>query len=142
MLHDKFAKLAISPLLETLQNIDSIEAKPQKGIPSYAHKITKEEGLIDFEKSAWQISCHIRAFTPWPSAFFKLDNDTIKVGQFEILESVNNQAGEVVNITKEGFDIATEDNAVRFKQLQFPNKKMLNIADILNGNDFKQVHRI
>ncbi|AXA33792.1 methionyl-tRNA formyltransferase [Francisella adeliensis] len=138
MLHDKFAKLAISPLLETLQNIDSIEAKPQKGIPSYAHKITKEEGLIDFEKSAWQISCHIRAFTPWPSAFFKLDNDTIKVGQFEILESVNNQAGEVVNITKEGFDIATEDNAVRFKQLQFPNKKMLNIADILNGNDLSK----
>lgn len=142
MLHDKFAKLAINPLLETLENICSIKAIPQQGIPNYAHKISKEEGLIDFTKSAWQISCHIRAFTPWPSAFFKLGEQTIKVGQFEILESdsdnLGNLAGTIVDITKKGFNVATQDDIMSFKQLQFPNKKMLEIADILNGKDLSK----
>jgi len=137
-LHDKFATLAIQPLLETLENIESIEAKPQQGTATYAHKITKEEGLIDFTKSADEIDCHIRAFTPWPSAFFKLDDETIKVGQFEILDTSRSQAGEVIAITKAGFDVATTDKVIRFKQLQFPNKKMLNIADILNGKDLSR----
>lgn len=69
---------------------------------------------------------------------FKLDEDTIKVGQFEIIENANKQAGEVIAITKAGFDVATADKIIRFKKLQFPNKKMLNIADILNGKDLSK----
>ncbi|GMN88629.1 methionyl-tRNA formyltransferase [Francisella sciaenopsi] len=135
-LHDKFAKQSIKPLLETLENIDTIKPQPQQGEPSYAHKITKQEGLIDFTKSAEKISCHIRAFTPWPSAFFMLEDEQVKVGDFEILEkSANDKVTAIIDITKNGFDIATNDKIIRFKQLQFPNKKMLNIADILNGKD-------
>ncbi|MEY8674480.1 methionyl-tRNA formyltransferase [Francisella philomiragia] len=135
-LHDKFAKLSIKPLLETLENIDTIKPQPQQGEPTYAHKITKQEGLIDFTKSAKEISCHIRAFTPWPSAFFMLEGEQVKVGDFEILEkSANDEVTAIIDITKNGFDIATNDKIIRFKQLQFPNKKMLNIADILNGKD-------
>ncbi|MBK2093677.1 methionyl-tRNA formyltransferase [Francisella philomiragia] len=135
-LHDKFAKLSIKPLLETLENIDTIKSQPQQGEPTYAHKITKQEGLIDFTKSAKEISCHIRAFTPWPSAFFMLEGEQVKVGDFEILEkSADDEVTAIMDITKNGFDIATNDKIIRFKQLQFPNKKMLNIADILNGKD-------
>ena len=136
-LHDKFAKLSIKPLLETLEKIETIKPQPQQGEPSYAHKITKQEGLIDFKKLAWQISCHIRAFTPWPAAFFILDEELVKVGDFEILEQHvdNKQAGTIIDISKNGFDIATSDKILRFKQLKFPNKKMLNIVDILNGKD-------
>lgn len=135
-LHDKFAKLSIKPLLETLENIDTIKPQPQQGEPSYAHKITKQEGLIDFTKSVEKISCHIRAFTPWPSAFFMLEGEQVKVGDFEILEkSANDEVTAIIDIIKNGFDIATNDKIIRFKQLQFSNKKMLNIADILNGKD-------
>ncbi|MFV9972564.1 MAG: methionyl-tRNA formyltransferase [Francisella endosymbiont of Hyalomma asiaticum] len=136
-LHDKFAQLSIKPLLETLEKIETIKPQPQQGESSYAHKITKQEGLIDFNKSAWQISCHIRAFTPWPTAFFILDEKLVKVGDFEILDQHvdHKQAGTIIDISKNGFDIATSDKIIRFKQLKFPNKKMLNIVDILNGKD-------
>ncbi|ABO46688.1 methionyl-tRNA formyltransferase [Francisella tularensis] len=136
-LHDKFAKLSIKPLLETLEKIEIIKPEPQQGEPTYAHKITKQEGLIDFTKSAWQISCHIRAFTPWPGAYFILDDEAIKVGEFEILyqNTDNRKAGTIIDIYRSGFDIATSDKIIRFRQLQFPNKKMLNIVDILNGKD-------
>lgn len=138
-LHDKFAKLSIQPLMETLDNIETIEHKPQEGEPTYAHKITKQEGLVDFNKTSWQISCHIRAFTPWPSAFFILDNQTVKIGQFEILEqSCDKASGTILDISKLGFDVCTDDKVIRFKQLQFPNKKMLQIADILNGKDLSK----
>lgn len=135
-LHDKFAKLSIKPLLEVLNNIETMQAEPQQGEPTYAHKITKQEGLIDFNKTAWQVSCHIRAFTPWPSAFFVLDEQMVKVGEFEILDQTCDIAtGTVVAISKDGFDVASSDKVIRFKQLQFPNKKMLGLADILNGKD-------
>jgi methionyl-tRNA formyltransferase len=135
-LHNKFAKLSIQPLLETLNNIENITAKPQSGKPSYAHKITKQEGLINFNQSAWDISCHIRAFTPWPSAFFILDGLTIKVGAFEIInEKSQLESGTIISTTKAGMDIATNYNIIRIKQLQFPNKKMLNVSDILNGRN-------
>ena len=138
-LHDKFAKLSIQPLMEILDNIETIKHKPQEGEPTYAHKITKQEGLVDFNKTSWQISCHIRAFTPWPSAFFILDNQTVKIGQFEILEqSCDKASGTILDTSKLGFDVCTCDGAIRFKQLQFPNKKMLQIADILNGKDLSK----
>lgn len=138
-LHDKFAKLSINPLLEVLNDIENVKGQPQQGEPTYAHKITKQEGLIDFNKSVDQISCHIRAFTPWPSAFFELNGQTIKVGEFEILnQTCQKQAGTIVAISKDGFDVATSDKVVRFKQLQFPNKKMLNLSDILNGRNLDQ----
>ncbi len=134
-LHDKFAELSIKPLLEVLDNIENIKATKQTGEPTYAHKITKEEGLLDFTKTAREISCHIRAFTPWPSAFFVLDGQTVKVGQFELINEQKSDTTTIVDISKNGFDVACADGTVRFKQLQFPNKKMLNIADILNGRD-------
>ena len=136
-LHDKLAKLSIKPLLQTLEKIEIIKPQPQRGKPTYAYKITKQEGLIDFTKSAWQISCHIRAFTPWPVAYFILDGEAVKVGNFEILDQNvdNSRVGTIIDIDRDGFDIATSDKIIRFKQLQFPNKKMLNIIDILNGKD-------
>ncbi|ASG68247.1 methionyl-tRNA formyltransferase [Francisella halioticida] len=138
-LHDKFARLSIQPLIATLNNIETIKNKSQEGEPTYAHKITKQEGLVNFNKTSWQISCHIRAFTPWPSAFFILDNQTMKIGQFEILEqSCKKTPGTILDISKLGFDICTGDRVIRFKQLQFPNKKMLSTADILNGRDLSK----
>ena len=138
-LHDKFARLAIKPLVEVLDSIGNIEPVPQLGKPTYAHKITKQEGLIDFNKSAKQISCHIRAFTPWPSAFFKLGEEIVKVGKFEILDKkLDTNSGIIVDIIKDGIDITTIDSIIRFKELQFSGKKMLPVADILNGRDLSK----
>ena len=134
-LHDKFAELSIKPLLEVLDSIENIKATKQIGEPTYAHKITKEEGLLDFTKTTSEISCHIRAFTPWPSAFFVLDEQTIKVGEFELVNEQKADATTIIDVSKNGFDVACTNGVVRFKQLQFPNKKMLNISDILNGRD-------
>ena len=138
-LHDKFARLAIKPLVEVLDSIGNIEPVPQLGKPTYAHKITKQEGLIDFNKSAKQISCHIRAFTPWPSAFFKLGEEIVKVGKFEILDKkLDTNSSIIVDIIKDGIDITTIDSIIRFKELQFSGKKMLPVADILNGRDLSK----
>lgn len=69
-------------------------------------------------------------------SIFMLEGEQVKVGDFEILEkSANDEVTAIIDIIKNGFDIATNDKIIRFKQLQFPNKKMLNIADILNGKD-------
>ncbi|MDE5009031.1 methionyl-tRNA formyltransferase, partial [Francisella tularensis subsp. holarctica] len=66
-----------------------------------------------------------------------LDDESINVGEFEILyqNKDNRKAGTIIDIYRSCFDIATSDKIIRFRQLQFTNKKMLNIVDILNGKD-------
>ncbi|MDE4945201.1 methionyl-tRNA formyltransferase, partial [Francisella tularensis subsp. holarctica] len=60
-----------------------------------------------------------------------------KVVEFEILyqNTDNIKSGTIIDIYRSCFYIATIDKIIRFRQLQFTNKIMLNIVDILNGID-------
>ena len=72
-LHEKLAKLGADALIETLENLTTITPEPQdESKATYAHKISKEEAEIDWHTSAKELSQKIRAFDPWPVAFFKL----------------------------------------------------------------------
>ena len=72
-LHDKLAVMGAKLLVDTvdgLKNGTIVPLKqPEDGV-THCSIITKEMGQIDFNKTACEIDCLIRAFTPWPSAFF------------------------------------------------------------------------
>jgi len=132
------SKTAIINVLDDIQNIKRIKQDDFQA--TYAEKITKEDGRISWDLNAFEISCLVRAFIPWPNAFFEIDEQNVKVGAFEIISQENSQAesGEVIAVSKDGFDIQTSKDIFRIKELQFPNKKMLKIADILNGRDLSK----
>ena len=52
-------------------------ARPQEGEASYCGQIKKEEGIIDWDKSAVEIDARIRAYTPWPLSFTNVGQDTL-----------------------------------------------------------------
>lgn len=137
-LHDRLAALSIPAVCTVLKEIAELKLNPQvqpKGA-TYAHKLTKEEGLIAFNNPCQVIDCKVRAFTPWPSAYMMIDNEAVKFADIEIIHEMTNFAVcTIIAVDKKGLKIQAQDGIVNIGSLQFPGKKMLSLASILNGKD-------
>jgi methionyl-tRNA formyltransferase len=60
---------------------------------TYAKKIVKEDGRIDWTRSAVEIERQVRAFNPWPSAYTQLGGLMLKIWKAEVVENVWWQPG-------------------------------------------------
>src|SRR5690606_31851721 len=70
-LHDRLAALGAQAILEALDSLaaGAAQARPQPDDgATYATKLSKEEAMIDWSRSALQIDRQVRAFNPWPVA--------------------------------------------------------------------------
>jgi methionyl-tRNA formyltransferase len=78
---------------------------------------------------------NIRAFNPWPVAFFILNNSNIKVYSSEVVkaESSDTPSGQIIRANKQGILVATGNECLLLTKLQLPGKKPMLAADILNG---------
>jgi methionyl-tRNA formyltransferase len=82
VLHDLLAQSGADLMI---QNLDKVlggeltaEPQPEAGV-SYAHKLEKSEGLLNWELTAIELSARIRALNPWPGSWFIFDDTPIKV---------------------------------------------------------------
>lgn len=135
-LHDKLAYLGAQALVEALSDeAHLVPEKQEEECATYAAKLDKAEGLIDWTLSAQQVHNKIRAFNPWPVAFAKLDEQTIRIWQSEVLDATHNTTpGKIIDLSKDGIDVACRDGILRILQLQLPGKKVMSISDIINGH--------
>ncbi len=137
-LHDRLAEMGAELLIEVLDKIEKgeIEKKPQEHEKAtYAKPITKEEGKIDWEKSAVEIFNQIRALKVWPKAFTTFRDKEIKILDAEVVDTTStNTIGEIVDIDKEkGFVVQTGKGKLLIKKVQFPNSKPISAADAVRG---------
>jgi methionyl-tRNA formyltransferase len=107
--------------------------QPKQG--RYAPRLTKQDGQINWEQSAYVIKRQIRALMPWPSAYTMIEQNTVKIGDGEVGEQSTAPAGDIIKVGPESIDISTMDHILHIKQLQLPGKKMLSISQVLNGRD-------
>jgi len=113
-------------------------AKPQTGEAAYCFQIKKEEGLIDWGKSAAEIEARIRAFTPWPLSFTRRGKDTLIILEAEIAAiqaetKTNATTGTVLGTNSQGILIQTGDGVLAVKRLQWQTKKALDWKAFCNG---------
>ena len=124
-------------ILETLRKLESKTAVriPQNNdLSSYAGKITKELGKIDFSKPAIEIERLIRGLNPWPSAFTYMDGKMLKVWKADIEEgNVTEKPGMIVEVSKRGIKAACGENYLILKEIQPEGKKRMDVAAFLNG---------
>ncbi|TAN40617.1 MAG: methionyl-tRNA formyltransferase [Nitrospirae bacterium] len=80
-LFERLSKLGGQLIVETVNRMRKGTANPvlQNGEPTYAPPLKKEDGRIDWNKSAKGLECLIRGVTPWPSAFCYFDKERIKI---------------------------------------------------------------
>lgn len=106
---------------------------------SYAKKLLKSEGLIDWQQTAQQIDQQIRAFSPWPSAYTVLTNgQTLKIHEANVIHETPTDLtdlppGSTLQSSKKGIQIQTAHGILNITKAQLPGKKIMPVADLLNG---------
>lgn len=141
VLHDTLMNLGSEAVVETLNLIENGKADPKVQIDSddikTAYKLNKDNCKIDWNKSGKEIHDLIRGLSPYPAAwtFFKDKEQEWNVKIYEAKFTLENHSEFVGKIftTKKEMKIATKDGYIEIVQLQFPGKKNLKTAELLNG---------
>ena len=105
----------------------------------YARKITKEDGHLDWNLSARELCCRIRALTPWPGAFCFIPESgrkvLLKIWQTEVIEKTPSAPpGTILTAEADRMEIACGNGALRILSLQREGKKRMDIRSFLAGN--------
>jgi methionyl-tRNA formyltransferase len=133
-LHDRLAKIAPEALLEALPVLANSSASriPQnKAVASYAPKLDREAGRIDWNESANQIERKIRAYDPWPGAFTEFDGRKLKVFTAAITD-LRGKPGEILRRDRE-LVVATSNASLSLTEVQFEGKRRMSAAEFLRG---------
>ncbi len=131
----KLALLGGDLLVETLPSIlnGTAEAKPQLETgATYARMLTKEDGLLDFQCPAKDLSLRVRAFFPWPGTFFMFENQPLKILKAQVLPTINGKAGKRTVIDGKPV-IFCGQGALQLEQVQPAGKKPMDGKTFLNG---------
>lgn len=136
-LHERLAYLGTEALLEVLSDIKNYQqhATPQnEAEATHAHKITKEEGSINWKMTARQIDQQVRAFNPWPIAHTLLNGEVLRVWQTRVTDQlVSSPPGKVIALGPELIGVATGSGRLDLLKVQLANGKILNVSDFLNA---------
>ncbi|MBC7710693.1 MAG: methionyl-tRNA formyltransferase, partial [Rhizobacter sp.] len=137
-LHDRLAALGGCMVVQALRHAGAGTGvhtpQPQKGV-TYAHKIDKAEGLIDWRLPADLIARRVRAFDPFPGASTTLSDGTaLKIWQATVAASTQNVApGTVVAVSAEGVTVACGEGVLCLTELQRPGGKRRTVRDFLKS---------
>lgn len=138
-LHDVLMEESRGILLDTIDKIESNSIKLIKQnseMATYARKIDKNLGLIDFNKSAREVSCLIRGLDPKPGAYIIKENIKYKIFEPTVVKTdLNNKPGEIIRMDKNGLLISCKEDAICIKIIQAPGKKKMSINAYLLGNE-------
>lgn len=136
-LHDRLAELGPDALLSTLAQVESnsLTAEVQNNaLATYAHKLKKEEALIEWAQPAHEIALKVRAFNPFPMTYTLLGDHRIRVLTAHALDKPSTAlAGTILAVSSEGLEVACEESTLLITQVQLAGKKPMRVADIING---------
>lgn len=139
VLQDRLALLGAELLTETIPDYVAEKILPQSQPATgstYATKIKKEDGKIDWTQPAEQIWNRLRAFTPWPGAFTFLQAEAkpqlLKIWKAEVVESAGG-AGDILAADKTGIVVGCGQKALRIFELQREGGKRLPAEQFLTG---------
>ena len=139
-LFDKLADLGGKLILNTLDKLETGTAtrtRQDDARSTYAGKITKELGKIEFTKSAVEIERLIRGLNPWPSAFTYMDDKMLKIWNADVLEeTVEEEPGTITEVNKKFIKVATGEGYLLLKEIQLEGKKRMDVTSFLNGYNF------
>jgi len=120
-------------LMETLKGLNdrSLKPVPQEGTPSLAPPLRKEDGKLDWTKTAREIFHFVRGMYPWPAAYCYLNNERIKIIKVKALEGTG-LAGRIEKAERE-IIVGTGDGFISIVELQPEGKKRMTAASFLAG---------
>jgi len=139
-LMERLAEIGAELLGETLSRLNDLTPRPQRDQDAtFAPILKKEDGLIDWSRSAIEIERAVRGFQPWPNAYTSLNSRGLTVFRAEAVSSVPGAGpGEVIGA--QGDDLIVncgEGTALRIIEVHPEARKRMTVRDFLNGTHVK-----
>ena len=141
-LHDRLAILGAKLLKGNLEEILSgnLHSKPQDSNKvTYARKIKKIKTRINWDSSNTSISRQIRAYNPYPTAFFQFKDEKIKCWKAKIGCNNGSPAGKVINFGAEGIEVACGQGSLIITEIQRPGRRRLRATKLAQQYDLTDV---
>lgn len=135
-LHDRLALLGREAMEETVRRLcaGTLVAEPQDdSLHTYAPMLKKEDGLIDWSRSAGAIHNQVRGLDPWPGAYTLLDGEVLKLARTLPQAAPTGSPGTVLAAGADGVTIACGSGSLLVRELQLPGKKRLTAGEFLRG---------
>lgn len=145
-LHDRLARMGADLLVRTLRDIEAGTAirRPQDdALATYAPRLKKETGLIDWNGNVVSIARLIRGLSPVPAAYTLLEGKVLRIFTAEAEEgSVTLPPGTITGLSAKGLSIAASDGTLWIGDVQLEGKKRMNVQDFLRGSRLPEGTRL
>ena len=148
-IHDRLAELGAPLLVHTIASFLAGRLQPIPQLhhqASYARKITRADGRLDWSAPARTLWNKVRGLVPWPGTFTSIpapDKPTLlKVWEAELLPHVEATPGQIITATAAGIDVACANGALRLLRVQGEGGRKMPVADFLAGHPLKPGQRL
>ncbi|MBI4688852.1 MAG: methionyl-tRNA formyltransferase [Nitrospirae bacterium] len=138
-LSNKLSELGASLLLKTIKGIKdgSIKPRPQSGEATFAPAIEKEDGWIDWSRTAIELFNFVRGMYPWPCAYCYLNKERIKLTRVKEIDG-SGKSGRIEKACKGDFIIGTGAGLLLIIELQPEGKKIMSAEAFLQGRNIME----
>ena len=136
-LSEKLSLIASEKILDILDNIDdgNVEFKDQDhSKATYAKKIQKTEGKINWNENAEKIIGKINGLYPYPGAFFLFNGERYKILKAE----KSSTRGKPGDIASENFEVCCGEGSIKVLSIQREGKRVQQINEFLLGTQIKK----
>jgi methionyl-tRNA formyltransferase len=138
-LHDTLSKTGANLMLQAMAELEqkgTLPSTPQdEALVTYAHKLEKSEAVIDWQKSAVDLSRQVRAFNPFPVAQGVLKGEVTRIWM-ATAKAGKAKAGEIVSV-QDGVTVGCGDGLLQITELQAPGGKRLNAQAFVQGHNLQ-----
>ncbi|MFV1950403.1 MAG: methionyl-tRNA formyltransferase [Nitrospinota bacterium] len=136
-LHDRLSEIGAGAIIETLEMIELRTLCPisqDYEHASYAPKLKKEDGLIDWGKDSSGIYNLVRGVIPWPGAYTYHGEAKLKIWKVDSREGKESgKGGEIMDIRSDGIEVAAGKGSVIIKEIQPEGKKRMKAEEYIRG---------
>lgn len=142
-LSGRLSQLGADLLAKTVEELEQGRAvfrAQDERLASYAPKLTKAQGRIDWRQSACAIDRLVRALAPWPGAYTRWQGTVVKVWKASALETPTPPTGErraggtILSADARGIMVAAGEGTVIIHELQLAGKRRMTAQELLAGH--------
>jgi len=138
-LHDELMQIGAEHIVAVLDQLELGLLSPKiqdEALTTYAHKMSKAEGVIDWSLNAVEIDRKMRAFYPWPGCVALKDGQSIKIHSAHLVTETQGSTGKIVKHDQNGMLVSCGEGAMLIEQLQIPGKKRVLAKDLVHSKNW------